>query len=88
MNQCPFCDESFPTENELNGHILKVHPEKTASAEAFALAMQKIQRMHQLQSLAANLTGVSFGANGAEPEAVLERFKYFLRQLMEGFPKE
>jgi hypothetical protein len=85
MNKCPFCDETFMTEGELTTHIYNKHPEKTLSAEAYGEAMRKVMQSQMMYQLAGTLTCAGLGSKGEEKEVVLERFKYFVRELSNFF---
>jgi hypothetical protein len=90
--KCPFCpedkSEDFTSEMELQLHILRDHPEKAMTADAYGRAMGEAMRQQQLYNLASNLTHTSIGSGGADKETVLERFRFFVRALYKVFRGE
>jgi len=81
MPNCPFCNEYFLSEGELNNHVHEKHPEKIFSPVEFTKAMMASTELSVIYPVAARLTGISFGGKPTPPAKVLERFTFFLNEL-------
>lgn len=79
MPSCPIpgCEQYFMNEEDLGKHILGEHPEYTAPSADQMLEMVKAQNKFIVFSVAANLTSIVFGRDGADKEEVLRIFGWF-----------
>ncbi len=76
--KCPYCDEdSILTENDMDSHIVKKHPEYTEVGDT------QFRHKSLMWTWAMGLTASVYGQKGNNrKEDVLETFKYFVRELM------
>jgi hypothetical protein len=85
--KCPFCDDFEGSEEEVKVHIGLKHPE-LASVGPLLGIMEKMfneQRVkdsrERLYELAAILTTASVEQKGEDPKVVLERLRFFVKEL-------
>lgn len=85
MFPCPFCPNptEFPSEDELIHHIVQIHPEKLQTAEAYGQAMAKAMRQQQVSQIAAQLTSIVIGRDGAPVEQVLATYRDIYQKIGE-----